>query len=289
MFFDVTSRRLCPLMAAWALLSMGGAEAGGRLIATGGVSEIEGAAGGGIVPWAVIAGYGTRDQVSVTAYHTHLAMDDFRLNSSGVAMGFRDRLELSLARQVFGLGTTVSGQLIRQDVVGVKLKLAGDLVTDQDRWLPQVAVGVQYKKNRDMVVALSLGARDDSGVDFYLAATKLYLAGFAGRNLLANVTVRATKANQLGLLGFGGDKRNRYQPQVEASLAVLVKDNLVVGTEYRSKPDNLHAFREDNFVDLFVAFFPSKNVSITIAHAVMGQIADKRDQKGTYLSLQLAY
>ena len=149
MFFDVTSRRLCPLIAGWALLSMGIAEAGGRLIATGGVSEIEGAAGGGIVPWAVIAGYGTRDQVSVTAYHTHLAMDDFRLNSSGVAMGFRDRLELSLARQVFGLGTTVSGQSIRQDVVGVKLKLAGDLVTDQDRWMPQVAVGVQYKKNLD--------------------------------------------------------------------------------------------------------------------------------------------
>lgn len=289
MFFDVTSRRLCPLIAAWALFSVGFAEAGGHLIATGGVSEIEGAAGGGIVPWAVIAGYGTRDQVSVTAYHTHLAIDDFRLNSSGVAIGFRDRLELSLARQVFGLGTTVRGQSIRQDMVGVKLKLAGDLVTDQDRWMPQVAVGVQYKKNRDMVVPLSLGARDDSGVDFYLAATKLYLAGFAGRNLLANVTLRATKANQLGLLGFGGDKRNRYQPQVEASLAVLVKDNLAVGTEYRSKPDNLHAFREDNFVDLFVAFFPSKNVSITIAHALMGQIADKRDQKGTYLSLQLAY
>ena len=289
MFFEVTSRRLCPLIAAWALFSMGNAEAGGRLITTGGVSEIEGAAGGGIVPWAVIAGYGTRDQVSVAAYHSHLAIDDFRLNSSGVAMGIRDWLELSLARQVFGLGTTVSGQSIRQDVVGVKLKLAGDLVTDQDRWMPQVAVGVQYKKNRDMAVPLSLGARDGSGVDFYLAATKLYLAGFAGRNLLANVTVRATKANQLGLLGFGGDKRNRYQPQVEASLAVLVKDNLAVGAEYRSKPDNLHAFREDNFVDLFVACFPSKNVSITIAHAVMGQIADKRDQKGTYLSLQLAY
>jgi hypothetical protein len=30
----------------------------GRLLATGGVSSLEGAAGGGITPWAVLAGYG---------------------------------------------------------------------------------------------------------------------------------------------------------------------------------------------------------------------------------------
>ena len=262
---------------------------GAFVIATGGVSQVEGAAGGGIVPWAVIAGYGTRDQLSATAFHTRLSIDDFSLKSSGVAVGIHDRLELSLSRQVFGLGSTVPGQSIRQDVVGFKLKLAGDMVIDQDRWMPQIAAGIQYKKNRDMSVPALLGARDDSGVDVYIAATKLYLAGLAGRNVLANVTIRATKANQLGILGFGGDKRNRYQPQVEASLAVLLKDNLAVGAEYRSKPDNLSAFREDNFYDVFVAFFPSKNVSVTLAHAVLGQIADKRDQKGTYLSLQLAY
>lgn len=34
---------------------------GGRLLLTGGVSTIEGAGGGGLVPWALIGGYGTRD------------------------------------------------------------------------------------------------------------------------------------------------------------------------------------------------------------------------------------
>ena len=277
------------LAAAFVLSLTGAAHAGDRLIATGGVSQIEGAGGGGIVPWAVIGGYATRDQVAATAYHTHLAIDDFSLKSSGVAVAFHDRVELSLSRQLFGLGSTVPGQSIRQDVVGIKLKLAGDAVIDQDSWMPQLAAGIQYKKNRDMAVPTALGARDDSGVDFYLAATKLYLAGLAGRNVLANVTVRATKANQLGILGFGGDKRDRYQPQLEASLAVLLKDNLAVGAEYRSKPDNLTVFREDNFYDLFVAWFPSKYASVTLAYAKLGQIADKRDQKGTYLSVQLAY
>lgn len=289
MFSKCTLGYCWPLIATAALLLTETASAGDRLIATGGVSSIEGSAGGGIVPWAVIAGYGTRDQIAVTAYHTHLAIDDFGLKSSGIAVGIHDRLELSLSRQLFSLNNSRPGQSIRQNVVGAKFKLAGDMLIDQDSWMPQLSAGLQYKKNRDLAVPTLLGSRDDSGVDFYLAATKLYLAGLAGRNVLVNVTVRATKANQLGILGFGGDKRNRYQPQLEASLAILLKDNLVLGAEYRAKPDNLSAYREDNFYDVFVTYFPSKKVSFTLAHAVLGQIADKRDQKATYLSLQLAY
>ena len=35
----------------------------GKLLLTGGVTQVEGAAGGGLAPWAVIGGQGTRDQV----------------------------------------------------------------------------------------------------------------------------------------------------------------------------------------------------------------------------------
>jgi hypothetical protein len=38
-------------------------EPGSRLHATGGVSQIEGAGGGGLTPWVLITGYGSRDQV----------------------------------------------------------------------------------------------------------------------------------------------------------------------------------------------------------------------------------
>ena len=110
------------------------AHAGDRLLATGGVSQIEGAAGGGLVPWAVIAGYGTRDQIAVTAFHTNIDIDDFGLKSSGVAVGLNDRVELSLTRQLFSLGTTAPGQSIRQDIVGAKIRIAGDAVFDQDSW-----------------------------------------------------------------------------------------------------------------------------------------------------------
>ena len=265
------------------------AEAGGRLLATGGVSQIEGAAGGGLVPWAVISGYGTRDQIGGAAFYTRVSPDDFDLDSSGVAIGFYDRFEVSFAHQSFDLGTTVPGEEIKQDIVGLKLRLSGDAIYDQDQPWPQLAVGVQYKKNRDYdFIPKTLGAKDDSDTDVYLAATKVWLAGPFGRIWLANGTMRATRANQFGLLGFGGDRDNSYQLQPEVSLAVFLADSLIVGAEYRKKPDNLSVFREDDARDLFVAWVPVKGFSLTAAYVDLGTIADKLDQKGWYLSAQIS-
>ncbi|WP_215864793.1 DUF3034 family protein, partial [Acidithiobacillus concretivorus] len=39
----------------------------GRILGTGAVTAIDGAAGGGINPWAVISGYGTNQQIGATA------------------------------------------------------------------------------------------------------------------------------------------------------------------------------------------------------------------------------
>eukprot|EP01036_Dinobryon_divergens_P043107 gene43107-57350_t len=56
--------RLLPLAAAAALLSVSPAQADtGKLLLTGGVSSVEGAAGGGISPWAVIGSQATEGEV----------------------------------------------------------------------------------------------------------------------------------------------------------------------------------------------------------------------------------
>lgn len=264
-------------------------EAGGRLLATGGVTQIEGAGGGGLVPWALISGYGTRDQVGITGFYTQADPSDFRLHSAGVAVGIHDRVEISLAQQRFGLGSTVPGQSIDQNMLGIKLKVLGDAVFDQDRWWPQVAVGAIYKHNEDMAVPRSLGAKRDADTDFYMSATKVYLAAVFGRNLLLNATVRATRANQLGLLGFGGDKNDSYEAMGEFSAAVFLCDRLLLGAEYRQKPDNLSVFQEQDSHDFFIAFVPNKRISITAAYVDLGQIADKKDQEALYVSVQLAF
>ncbi|MFN3586462.1 MAG: DUF3034 family protein [Moraxellaceae bacterium] len=286
----VRARYRAPLAVAMLLVGQLAAAAewpaGGRLPVTGGVTQLEGAGGGGLVPWALIAGYGTRDEIGGSVFYTAVSIDDFTLASRGLASGIYDRLELSFAEQRFGLGETVPGGVIRMNVLGLKLKLAGDAVFDQDRWLPQLALGLHYKENRDMAVPTALGARNDHDIDAYLAASKLWLAGPLGRSVFANLTLRATRANQLGLLGFGGDREGRHRLMAEGSLAVLMRDDLAIGLEYRQKPDNLSVFAEDDFADAFVAWFPHKRVSLTLALADLGNIANQASQQGGYLSVQ---
>lgn len=295
----MSARRVVCALAA-GLLAAGAAQAaerdedwleGGKLLLTGGVSQVEGAAGGGLTPWAVIGGYGTRDEIGGSAFYTRVDVDDYGLDSYGALVGLYDRVELSVSRQKFdtravggalGLG---NGFTFTQDTLGIKVKVAGDAVLEQDRWLPQIAVGAQYKRNDQAGVLAFVGARDDSGVDYYVSATKLLLA----QGLLLNGTVRFTKANQFGILGFGGDRNDDYEPQFEASAAYLLNRKLAIGAEYRSKPDNLGIAQEDDAWDVFVAWAPSKHVSLTVAYVDLGNIVIRDGQRGVYASLQVGF
>jgi hypothetical protein len=269
------------------LIIASASHAGNRLLATGGVAQVEGSAGGGLTPWALIAGLGTDHQTGASAFCTAVSPQAFELSSCGLAVGYHDRVELSFARQRFDLDKVLPDTAIYQSVVGAKVKLRGDAVFDQDRWYPQLAAGLQYKKNSsfDFVPAL-LGARDDSDIDYYLAATKVFLAGPFSRTWLVNATLRATRANQMGLLGFGGDRNDGRKLVGEGSVAAFLSDSVVLGSEYRQKPDNLRSFHEDDYWDVFSAWFPTKNVSLTAAYADLGRIAMKDDQHGWYLSMQ---
>ncbi|BBB58391.1 hypothetical protein UNDKW_0118 [Undibacterium sp. KW1] len=268
----------------------------GKLTATGGVSQLEGAGGGGLTPWALITGYGTRDSYGANAHYTQVNTQDYSLKTYGVAVGIADRVELSLASQEFtGSQAPLNALNIKQDILGVKVKVAGDAVYDQDSWMPQIAVGAMYKRNKGIggLGALGvtnvkqLGAKDDSGVDYYFSATKILLE----QSLLLNGTVRMTKANQMGILGFGGDKKDSYKPMLETSVAYLINRKLAVGAEYRMKPRNLGVDNEKDYYDVFVAWFPTKNVSVTAAYATLGDITifNPKNQRGWYLSLQAGF
>lgn len=265
-------------------------QAGDRLLATGGVSQMEGAAGGGLLPWALIAGYGTDKQVGFAAYYSHAKTSGgFELDTGGAAVGLMNRVEISLSQQKFGLSNVAPGS-ITVDTMGIKLRLVGDAVYEQDRWLPQLSIGALIKHNEGYQgVPKAIGAKSSSGVDYYVAASKLYLAAVAGRNLLLNGTLIATKENQFGILGFGGDKNDGYEIQPAVSIAVMVADNILVGAEYRAKPNNLTVFKEQDAKSVFVAWFPVKNFSITAAYLDLGQIASKPDQSAWYLSGQIPY
>ncbi len=274
-------------LAFVALLTvMNSALAGGRLLGTGGILDIEGSAGGGITPWALIAGLGTNDQIGASVACTQVVPQDFRLDSCGFAVGIDDRVEFSADQLRLNLGDAVPGQTIRLDVYGAKVRLFGDALLDQNHWWPQVALGVQWKHNADFnLVPRELGATHANGLDVYLSATKIWLDGPFNHTWLADVTLRESEANQIGLLGFGGDLGG-YHLLAEGSLGVFLTDHVILGSEYRQKPNNLSAFREIDWQDVFVAYFPIKNLAITAAFANLGNIATKPGQRGYYVSMQ---
>lgn len=291
-----------------------------KLLLTGGVSQIEGAAGGGLTPWALIGGYGTNNEVGGNIHYTYVKSSDYKLDSYGVTVGLFDRVEFSVAQQSFdvsnlrkkvssGLGADAIGRdKLDQIIVGLKVRVFGEAVLDADTWLPQVAVGVQYKENqdKDFIKGPVIGAKSDHGTDVYIAATKLLL----DQNLLLNSTLRFTKANQFGILGFGGDRNDSYKPQLELSAAYLLNKKLAVGAEYRMKPNNLESpandalfggakvinLKEDDAFDVFVAYAPTKNISLTAAYVYLGNIAtvkavdaDYGKQDAVYLSAQIGF
>jgi len=281
----------------------------GKLLLTGGVSTIEGAAGGGLSPWAVIGTQATERENGVSAFVSRAETQDYGLTVAGAAVAFNNRLELSIARQ--DLNTGITGQLLglpglhlRQNILGAKLRVAGDAVLDSDTWMPQIAVGIQTKQLQssglDSTLA-ALGAKR-SGTDLYVSATKLFLA----QGIVVNGTLRATKANQNGLLGFGatlGGADNGYELQPELSVAYLLRNNLAVGFEYRGMPNKLQragsaaglgdGLRSNDWKDLFIAWAPSKNVSLTAAYVDLGRIVpattSNKRQTGFYVSAQVAF
>ncbi len=107
-------------------------------------------------------------------------------------------------------------------------------------------------------------------------------------SVLLNGTVRWTKANQTGILGFGTAARNKYDTMFEGSAAWLLRRDLALGVEFRQKPDHL-PFKEDHWFDVFLAWAPTKNVSLTLAYADLGNIVIKDNQRATYLSIQLGF
>lgn len=263
------------------LVAVDAAQAGGRLLATDGATQIEGSAGGGLVPWAVITGTGTRDEIGGSAFATGVFVDDLRLASFGVGVGLYDRIELSFAHQ--NLEARPLDEDFRQNVFGAKVRVAGDLVYGR---IPALALGTQFKHLLDFDIPEAVGADDDFGVDFYGGATRLFLGVLGGHNLLVNGMVRATKANETGLLGFGGPGRNNYQFYFEGSVAAFITRRVALGYDFRQKSGNLRFADEDPWQAVYLAVIPGKHFKLVAAYARLGQVAGLGHQDGAYLSVQ---
>ncbi|MDA8362758.1 MAG: DUF3034 family protein [Gammaproteobacteria bacterium] len=259
------------------------------------VTEIEGSGGGGIVPWALLSGDNPNSNFGAVASYTFVNTGAFTLHSIGAAATIMHRVEISAANLYLGLPGDLPGvgtnyalgtNNIQANVLGVKIKLLSMTST-----LPQIAVGIQYKNNNDKALVESLGAQHSSGTDGYVAVTKVFPVG--GMNLLLDGTLRETKANWMGLLGFGGPTSDSYKTEFEGSAGLFLNPQTLVGVEYRGMPNNPlanGAVQEDTSIgDAFIAYFPNKNLSFVLAAANLGQIATLTNQRALYVQVQAGF
>jgi hypothetical protein len=274
----------------------------GKLPLTAGFSDLEGTGGGGLVPLAFITGYGSNESYGANVHYTNIQLRDLHLYTYGAAAGVWDRVEVSYTRQQLDFtDTALNGLGVKQDVFGLKIKLLGDAIYGQDAWLPQLALGAQYKHNDGIKHADSvglaglinpeqLGARSEHGTDIYLAATKIFL----GESLVVNAVIRETKANQFGMLGFGGDRHRGYSTKPEGTVAYLLTRKLAIGGEIRTGPHNLSVDDQGNAWTIFAAWAPTRNLSLVAAYLNIGSVLGPvtgvtRHQDGPYLSVQAGF
>jgi hypothetical protein len=208
------------------------------------------------------------------------------------------RLELGYAYDRFDLGdlpqdieraTTVR---LRNDNVGLhnlnaRLQLLKEGEFNQ-KWLPALTFGSHYKYNDgvkrindDLGGALrGIGIQDNDGMDFTLYASKLLT--FLPRPVLLNAGGRATKGAHIGLLGFTDD----YNFVVEGSAVVFITDRLLLGAEYRQKPNAYKTIpglvgREDDWWTIDAAYVVSKHCTIAAGYGHFGRVLN-HDANGVW-------
>jgi hypothetical protein len=258
-------KRVAAVLAMAASCVGGSAHAGwfdyndGKVFLTEGVSMADGAAGGGAVPWAVIAGNETRDGINGNVHFTYVSLPNYSALIPGAAIGFFDRFELSAAYAILPTGSTfdtvglvnsvISGSstsstiggvepwntTIKMQIYGAKVRVFGEAIYDSDNWIPQVAVGGFYKINQNKALLETLGANKSKDFEAYVAATKIFFP----ISTAIDITARYTAANEIGLTGFGGPNGDSRKVRFEGSLAYLLAKNIAIGGEYQQHGNNL--------------------------------------------------
>ena len=279
------------LLAMWAMVlfiaagALGNAQASEEAAAAEGpplpLHTIEGVGGIVLTPTAYLVNPGPPGTVfGKPAVATQFAMIGGKdLEVASVTWTLYRRLELGYAFSRLGLddfhhdvrvatGVDIGTHDVFLHNFNARLNVIEENQWDTN-WMPAVTIGAHYKYNNDINdmdarlggALTGLGLDDNDGVDFTLTGTKLITS--LPRPVLVSAGLRASRAAQLGFVGFTDD----YSLTFEGSALVLVTDNLAVGAEYRQKPDDLGRIPgliggEDSWWDVHAAYIINDHMNL---------------------------
>jgi hypothetical protein len=246
----------------------------GLALGTAGLAQAQNAAGGSRAAWSLIdnGAPATASQPwGLRAWSRELGA------MSRTAPGAWNRFELTVSgpNSLQGLGDSVSG-LEASSVLGLQVHVAGDRASAGDSWMPQFAMGLQQKSfypggySASAGPMLHLPGGKTTATDFYLSASKL----FPAQGLLLNATLRGSRSP------YGLAFQSGYSLRPELSVAFLLSNNIAVGAEYRFRAGNVdplargpmgESLRDDDGRDLYIAWAPYKNLSLTLAYVGEGR------------------
>ncbi len=291
------------LLIASLAIGAGAASHAAAWLPEAGPPSIDGAAGGGLTPWAMPLTEDDPIAPGARGLARSTRTFDYQLALRGGAVRIAPRLELSLARQLFDARGSLASlglvdQRLRQDIAGLKWRVAGPEQREEGSSASWLALGLLRKRTAagalEPMLVDSLGARC-SGFELYASVTRYA----APEGLVLNATLRATRANQNGLLGFGGRHGSGVKFAPEFSLAWQATPKLTLGAEARAKPDNLNhsvlgtgALKEDGWFDAWARWQPRADVAVSFSWLDLGRIApalQPRRQSGSQLTLALSY
>jgi hypothetical protein len=253
--------------------------------------SIEGYSGGPITPMAYLCNTGPEGSIfgKPSVSYSFVNLGSKELHSFAVTETFFNRVELGYAFNRLSLGSLVddlkaAGLDPGLDEVWLHHFNARFLLLPENSFdleLPAVTAGVHFKYNegvkkidRKLGGALKgIGFDSDTGVDFTLTASKMFPELAFGRPMIFSAGIRWSKASNLGLLGFG----DSYRPTVEANVACLPTDWLVVAYEYRQKRNPYHQIndlieRENDWHALSASIIVNENLTITALYGLFGNV-----------------
>lgn len=257
----------------------------GELVATAGLLSPNGSAGGGITSWAILSGYGSADSWGGAAQASTVALDDYQLTTLAISVAVNNRFEIFASRNELDLPSRLGVPFgsIAQKTIGAKVRLEGDLIYGD---VPQISLSAYYQDHEDEPLLNALGGLRDSDTGVQLGVTRLWVDGLGHRTWLGHIGLRYDRATYLGLLGHGASGTSR-EISVEAAGAVFINRHLAIGAEYRQMPDVLPGIAEDDWKDVFIAWFPNKNVSVALAYVDAGEIVGLPSQNGVYVAVEV--